>query len=261
MPPTLLQRSDGTKRSKRRRFVTDVTLQLRGGTQPRLVRCNDGCLYVLKLRNNLQGPNVLANEWLGTAIFSALGVNTPEAAQIHLAATDVRQFPLLRMEGRLGTFAPACGYHFGSRLVGDATQLWRTTDCPHGAKPSNITNLQDFALVDLVDSWANTTDRREIVFTKDRNGTATAWFIDHGHMFGGPAWNCTPGEQIYPQHHPFYLSALTTEAIERAVSKMGIVIPKVFRRAIATLPRSWYVGDIDLLQSFYMRRLSSLRRS
>ena len=257
----LPQKYDAAEDLDRRRSVTSVTRQLRGGSQSRLVRCDDDNFYVLKLRNNLQGPNVLANEWLGAALMSALGVNTPRVAQLHLTSAMIRRLPLLSIEGSGGKVLPVPGYHFGSSFVGDVTMVERATDSTFGARPLNTANLRDFARVFLLDAWANTAHRRELIFIKNRGGTATACFIDHGHMFGGPSW--THGdfrERFYLQHSPFYIAALTRETIEDIISKMGIMIPKVFEGAIATLPPSWYLGDIVSLQSFYMRRLQNLRR-
>src|SRR6201986_3410595 len=51
--------------------------KMRGGSQPALIRCNDGKLYVVKFFNNPQGPNVLANEVLGHEILNALNLPTP----------------------------------------------------------------------------------------------------------------------------------------------------------------------------------------
>ena len=261
MRSPLLHKPDLAKDLQHRRYVTGVARQLRGGSQPRLVRCDDDNLYVLKLSNNLQGSNVLANEWIGTALLSALGVNTPTAVQICLTASQIRRLPLLKIEGRIGAISPVPGRHFGSRLVGDVTLLGRATDCAYGAKPSNTTNLRDFALVFLLDAWANATDRREVLFIENGDGTATACFIDHGHLFGGPSWTCGDARgRIYLQHEPFYVASLTRETIDDAISKMGIIIPEVFARTVATLPPSWYRGDIDSLQCFYMRRLHKLKR-
>ncbi len=226
-----------------------------------MVRCDDNNLYVLKLSNNLQGSNVLANEWLGAALFAALGANTPKVAHIHLTNAVIARFPLLSMEGRKKNFLPVPGYHFGSRLVGDVTLLERATDRAFGAKPSDVTNLRDFAWAFLFDVWANTTDRREVIFIDNRGGTVTACFIDHGHMFGGPNWDYgVTREHTYLQHYPFYVSALTNEAIKECISKMGNVIPRVFAKVMTTLPRSWYVGNIESMQNFYLGRLNDLRR-
>ena len=261
MRPTLFRKQVLVEASKCCCSVVSVERQLRGGCQSRLVRCDDGNLYILKLRNNLQGPNVLANEWLGAALISALSVNTPKVAQIHLTSAKIRHSPLLKVQGHGGEVLPLPGYHFGSRLVGDMVMAERATDCTYGATPSNTTNLQDFAYVFLLDAWANTADRREVIFMENRGGTSTACFIDHGHMFGGPSWTCNNvRNQIYAQHYAFYRAALTSELIDKAISKMGIVLPKVFAKAMSTLPRSWYRDDIVSLQSFYMRRLQNLRR-
>jgi hypothetical protein len=48
--------------------VTTVIRRMSGGSQSRLIQCDDGKLYVLKMYPNPQGPNVLANEALGSIL-------------------------------------------------------------------------------------------------------------------------------------------------------------------------------------------------
>ena len=40
--------------------------RMRGGAQSHLMRCNDERYYVVKFRNNPQGPRILANEMLAS---------------------------------------------------------------------------------------------------------------------------------------------------------------------------------------------------
>ena len=49
--------------------------RMRGGAQAQLMRCADEAYYVVKFRNNPQGPRILANELLGTRLAARLGVS------------------------------------------------------------------------------------------------------------------------------------------------------------------------------------------
>ena len=54
--------------------------RMRGGAQSHLMRCSDGECYVVKFQNNPQGTRILANEMLGGALATRLGLPTPEIA-------------------------------------------------------------------------------------------------------------------------------------------------------------------------------------
>jgi len=65
------------QRQQKTLTVTMVIKKQPGGAQSRLVLCDDGKLYVLKMHPNPQGPNVLANEALGAMIMGGLGLLAP----------------------------------------------------------------------------------------------------------------------------------------------------------------------------------------
>jgi len=63
-------------------LVTQVIKKMAGGSQSRLVLCDDGKIYVLKMHPNPQGPCVLANEALGASLMEGLGFVTPKWRQL-----------------------------------------------------------------------------------------------------------------------------------------------------------------------------------
>jgi len=65
--------------------------KMRGGSQPALIRCNDGKLYVVKFFNNPQGSNVLANEVLGNELLSALNLPSPSGRLSSFRAVSLKQ--------------------------------------------------------------------------------------------------------------------------------------------------------------------------
>src|SRR5260370_33699769 len=48
--------------------------RMRGGAQSQLMRCSDGCYYVVKFQNNPQHRRILVNELLGTRLAGRLGL-------------------------------------------------------------------------------------------------------------------------------------------------------------------------------------------
>jgi hypothetical protein len=69
-----------------------------GGSQPALIRCNDGKLFVVKFLNNLQGPNVLANEVLGNELLKTFDLPTPEWKAISISNSFVKENPGMYFE-------------------------------------------------------------------------------------------------------------------------------------------------------------------
>jgi len=49
--------------------VTQFIRKVRGGSQAILAKASDGRMYVVKFRNNHQGPNQLFNECMGTELY------------------------------------------------------------------------------------------------------------------------------------------------------------------------------------------------
>jgi hypothetical protein len=98
--------------------VTTVLKKLTGGTESRLVQCDDGKLYVLKMHPNPQGPNVLANEALGSMLMHGLEIFAPRWRSATIDLRTVRLFPDLVMHTYKAESIFPCGIHFGSEYLG-----------------------------------------------------------------------------------------------------------------------------------------------
>jgi hypothetical protein len=59
--------------------------KMKGGSQAILVQCDDDRFYIVKMGGNPQGPNVMANEFLGSVIAGAVGLPVAESMAIHLS--------------------------------------------------------------------------------------------------------------------------------------------------------------------------------
>ena len=76
--------------------------KLRGGSQPILVRADDGLVYVVKFSNNLQGPNLPFNEALGTELFRVAGFNVPKWRLVEVSDDFIDRNPSCWMETECG---------------------------------------------------------------------------------------------------------------------------------------------------------------
>jgi hypothetical protein len=116
------------------------------------------------------------------------------------------------------------------------------------------------ATVHMFDLWANHHDERQRVYRRAvRPGPYTAFFVDNGHLFGGPSWL----EGTRPAHRPSFLypeECLPSEQdAERAVETFEACIPTLLQHAICRIPRQWYEGDIVELSARLLKRLACLR--
>jgi hypothetical protein len=165
-------------------FVTHFVRNLRGGSQPILARANDGFLYVVKFANNLQGPNLLFNESAGSEVYRACGLPVPEWGQLEVSDSFLDKNPDCWMQTPEGRLRPASGLCFGSRFLGGDGK--RILEILPGSRFKRVRNQLSFWLAWLIDVCAEHVDNRQAVFVEDGEGWLDAYFVDHGHLFGGP---------------------------------------------------------------------------
>jgi hypothetical protein len=233
--------------------VVTVIGKRRGGSHSRLVLCDDGNLYVLKMHPNPQGPNVLANEALGSYLMRGLGFAVPDWHPITINLKTLSLFDELAMEWTNGRVYPAIGVHFGSRYVGarDGAPM----DYLPESYRHKIVNAEQFAGVNLFDYWADHRDGRQCVYRRVRGtGGYEAFFIDNGHLFGGPRWSSTKALQL-----PARLRE--REHVEAWLSLLEQRSPTLLAEAVRQIPTDWYTGEIETLRDHYVRRLAVLRET
>jgi hypothetical protein len=140
--------------------------------------------YVVKFSNNLQGPNVLFNESVGTELYQACGLSCPAWKPLVVSDAFLDKNPGAWMQTDDGPRRPQSGPCFGSHFMGAAPG--RILEILPGSAFSRILNRASFWLAWLVDASADHVDNRQAIFKEDTTGALHAFFIDHGHLFGGP---------------------------------------------------------------------------
>ena len=239
--------------------VVQVVKRQRGGSQSRLVLCDDGKLYVLKMHPNPQGPNVLANEALGAILLQRLGFLVPDWKPVTIDLKAVHLFPELVMALADGNALPACGVHFGSEHIGHPR--FPVSDILPESYRCKVKNADQFAAIGIFDLWANHQDERQCVYRRLRSGEPyEAFFIDNGHLFGGPNWSeeTDRSERLFPLN--IGQPCLGGPSIERWISAFEGYIPEILQDAVGKIPREWYQDDIASLYARLLKRLRDLRR-
>jgi hypothetical protein len=228
--------------------------KMKGGSQSILVQGNDGKYYVVKMAGNPQGANILANELLGSLIAKSVGLPVSKGKGIHLSDSFIDGHPDLWFELPSGRRRPDKGIHFGSLFVGQPSGQKRPSEYISPSRISTITNRDSFLGMYLLDVWANHQDSRQaILLRKSNDCTQKAYFIDHGHMFGGPEWNFQerPGSALHLET-TVYSDLWVDEQIASWISRFQTVIPEVLSTVAPCIPSQWYNGNLGEL----IRRLA-----
>jgi hypothetical protein len=219
------------------------------------VLCDDGKLYILKMHPNPQGPNVLANEALGSMLLSRLGFLVPPWSTITINLKTLPLFPELAMETADGFRLPACGVHFGSEYLG-GPQYDLFDLIP---ERYSIRNSEQVAAIRLFDFWANHHDHRQCVYRRPkRTGDYEAVFIDNGHLFGGPDWSGDTALSLKLWSH-YDLRISESLVMTKWLTAFEARIPTILHEAKLMIPPEWYSGDIYLLCARLLQRLESVR--
>jgi hypothetical protein len=234
--------------------IQAVIRKMWGGAQSSLVSCNDGRLYIMKMSENPQGENLLANELLGAHLLHGFGISSPNSNLITVTAGQCSSLAFeLRSEKRL----PLPGVHFGSEFLSDAEHRifeW----LPENAE-RRVVNQFDYWGIYVFDIWVNHQDQRQCIYRQNRqDGRTEVFFVDNGHLFGGPEWKGF-SEKCRSLFLPrFSLAINEQDAAELWISHMRIEGPPILHEGIRRIPTGWYKGDIGELERVLVERLANL---
>jgi hypothetical protein len=165
-------------------LATEYVRNLRRGSQPVLVRASDGLLYVIKFTNNPQGPNLAFNESMGSELYRVCRLPGPLWKPILITNSFLDKNPDCWMQTPEGRLRPEPGLCFASRFLGG--DGLRVLEILPGTGFKRVFDREAFWLAWLIDICARHADNRQAIFLQDNRDWLHPFFIDHGHMFGGP---------------------------------------------------------------------------
>ena len=234
--------------------------RLRGGSQSQLLRASDGLYYVTKFQNNPQHVRVLANEMLATRLGALLGLPVPSVASIEVCDWLIENTNDLRMDVAGLRTAFKAGLHLGSAYAADPIEGHLFDYLPEGLL-QQVTNLEDFARVIVLDKWTCNADGRQAVFSREakRRATYKATFIDQGYCFNAGEWNFpdSPLRGVYARNY-VYKHVTGWDAFEPALTRAEEIDVDQIWRIAAEIPAEWYEFDIAglnrLIEGLYSRR-------
>lgn len=236
---------------------------MRGGSQSYLIQGYDDRFYVAKFTGNPQGNRTLINEWIATHLLSSFDVSIPRLV-------------LLDYDSSL---LGATFFTFGNREVAVESGLHLGSLCPVSPERQAIfdflpkkllektINLEDFARMLVLDTFLHQVDRRQAIFVRARSGGGLAFrafFIDHGMVFGGSAWDLNAPTKEYFYFDRLVYSQLQMDSIcGRMISEIEALRENEIYKAVAELPPSWFSFQeyeaLDCLVASLHTRKSRLR--
>jgi hypothetical protein len=247
--------------------------QMRGRTGSLLVAADDGSHYVVKFRENPDGPRVLVNEWITARLLQHLRISCASPAVVEFTPDFCRNFPVV-LHTRCGPVRPAPGVHFGSRYAGILNDT-AVYDFVPDTLLSRVVNVEDFGRVLPFDLWAGQADARQCVFVRvrvldnhpavaasNRTSGFLAIMIDHASVFSGPRWRFMDKAGCGTYFRPQIYTSVTSQVLETAIDDIGRIGRSVIDRAVAEMPVAWIEHDrsaLDALIERLMRRQNRVR--
>lgn len=249
---------------------------MRGGAQAHLMEAEDGHFYVVKFANNPQHRRILVNEWLATAIFDHLRLQTPPVACVELTDEFLAANPEVYMQLGTRRLPPDAGWHYGSRYPGDPQRI-AVYDFLPDALLRSLHNLRDFHGALAADKWLANSDSRQAIFHRAQvreishsiehplKKVFIARMIDHGFALNGPYWDF-PDAALHGVYfrHCVYEGVTSIDSFEPWLSQIEAFPIEALDAAVRAMPPSWLAGDdrdaVDQVCEKLIRRRGRTRR-
>jgi hypothetical protein len=230
--------------------------KMRGGAQSHLIEASDGHFYVVKFANNPQHRRILVNEWLGSAAFDYLRIQTPAARIIEVTTEFLETHPEVYFQLGASRQAVEPGWHFGSRYPGHPHRL-AVYDVLPDQLLGSVHNARDFLAAYVADRWLGNADARQAIFfraqIREWTGQAEvhplrkgflAQSIDHGFLLNGPHWTFpdSPLQGLYFRHR-VYDSVTGIDSFEPWLALVENFPVEKLDEAWRGVPPSWLAGD------------------
>jgi hypothetical protein len=246
---------------------------MRGGAQSHLLEADDGRFYVVKFLNNPQHRRILVNELIASSFLRYLQIAAPEPAIISVSEEFLADSPDLCFQlGSRSTPVPA-GWHFGSCFPGDPARL-AVYDYLPDALLKQVSNLNHFLGVLVLDKWMSNADARQSIYFRARLGEWApagvahprkvgflAYMIDQGFVFDGPHWELHDSPLQGLALRPAVYEAVTSWDDFQPWLDQVIHFPEeVVDQARKQVPPQWLEGDESALDALLETLLGRRRR-
>lgn len=240
----LIQKLLGGRRNLAVLAVQEIR-RMRGGAQSHLMLCSDSHLYVVKFQNNPQHLRVLANELLASRLGEAIGLSIPPSEVVEVTDWLIDNTPDLTILHDHGQRRCHPGLQYGSRFVGGLTSSSVVVDYLPEEHLREVTNLDEFAGILVLDKWTSNVNGRQAIFQRKRKEQQyTATFIDQGYCFSAGDWKFAdaPLRGVYPRNL-VYRGITGWKDFEPWLKRVESFSEQQIWNIAETVPPQWY-GDI-----------------
>ncbi len=236
--------------------------RMRGGAQSQLMLGADSRLWVVKFRNNPQGPRILANELIATRLAAAIGLSVPATEVIEVTEWLAAHTPDLRIDlGRGQSERCEAGLHFGSAFVG-GLMPGQVVDYLAEEQLAAVRNHAEFAGMLALDKWTGNCNGRQAVFErKQRERKYRAVFVDQGFCFNANDWSFpdSPLRGVYPRNS-VYARVTGWESFEPWLSCLESLNPAILWAIAEAVPPGWYGGAPETVERLVQQLLQRCSR-
>jgi len=247
----MLESGEAMNRSNRVEAV-HLVRKLRGGSQPFLIEASDGLLYVVKFHDNPQGPNLLFNEAVGTELFRMAGLRVPEWRVVRVSEDFIQSHSECWLQTPLGPVRPSAGQCFGSRFLG--LSGGNVFEILAGGHFSRLRDRRLFWIAWVLDVFCEHSDNRQVVFLEGTARWLEAYFIDHGHMFGGACGTKSSHFRASQYLDPRIYTQATAELASEVEERIHSIDLREVAEAAFDLPNHWASATaMARFQSFVLR--------
>lgn len=223
--------------------------RMRGGAQAHLMRCSDENYYVVKFRNNPQGPRILANEMLASHLAMSIGLPVSEPDVVWVGEWVIDHTPELYIKSGDDKERCASGFAFASRFPCDPLRAPAYDYLPP-EQMATVNNLDDFAGMLVFDQWTCNCDSRQVVFhSVQASGSYEppgfhATMIDQGFCFHGNQWNFpdSPKRGLL-SNCSAYSNITGMNCFEPWIRRVETLHDDFLEEAARAVPVEWYEGS------------------
>jgi len=204
-----------------------------GGSNSQLLECKEG-KFVVKFKQNPQGPRVLVNELISALLAATLLLLCPKAAVVSAAPEFIEN-----NRTTLSTFSS--GLHFGSEYLGGDESKVTSTYNEQTIKQAH--NFNDLAGIMAFDVWVANTDRS---FANIISYESRILMIDHGHAFTAPNWTAQTLRAGINNSSAWPLkNFVNRDQLSEQIEKIRSLDPADIQAAIDQVPEEWGLTSDD----------------
>jgi len=195
---------------------------------------------------------LLFNEAVGTELFRQAGLLVPEWRVVRVSEDFTRANPECWLQTSCGPVRQPAGECFGSRFLGLSDgSVFEILAGRHFSRLRDRDNLWTAWALDV---FCDHTDNRQVVFLEGAARWLEAYFIDHGHMFGGACGTKSSHFRASQYLDPRIYTQATAELAGELEEKIHRIDLSEITEAVFNLPKQWAsVTAMNRFESFVQR--------